>query len=342
MSELTKTKIIISDPTLRDGNHAVKHQLALSDIKAYAEAMDKTGVDIVEVGHGNGLGASSLQLGKSSCLDLEMLRAARNVLKNTKLGVHIIPGFGCIERDLKIAFNEGVNVVRVASHCTEADTTERHINFVREVGLEAFGVLMMTHMASKDILLTESQKMQRYGAQAIILMDSAGSYLMNDVREKISYLVSNLHIPVGFHAHNNLNLAVANSVVAVESGATIIDGTACGFGAGAGNTALEVVVAVLQKIGYKVDIDLYKLLDAIALAQNTFIDSIPTTSDLKLISGLYGVFSGFHSPVKKAASKFNVSAREIFKVLGKHKVIAGQEDLIIEIAQQLAIQKDNN
>jgi len=328
-------KIIISDPTLRDGNHAVKHTLSQDAMRAYARAIDQVGVDIVEVGHGNGLGASSFQVGRAASSDEDMLRAVREELVNTKLGIHIIPGFGRIDKELKLALDVGVDVFRVASHCTEADTTQRHISHLREKESEVFGVLMMSHMATAQQLLDQAKKMLSYGAEAVILMDSAGCFLPSDVKEKVGYLVRELDVPVGFHAHNNLSMAVANSVMAVEVGATLLDATAAGFGAGAGNTPLEVLVSVLKKIGYSINIDTYKLLDAVELAKSQFITELPHISSLSLVSGIYGVFSGFAKPVKLAAEQFGVDPREIFRLLGERQVVAGQEDLIIEIAQEL-------
>jgi len=230
---MANRKILISDPTLRDGNHAVSHQLGMEQIKAYCRAIDVAGVPIVEVGHGNGIGASSLQVGEAALDDKTMLTVARENLKNSKLGVHVIPGFATIERDLKPSMDYGVDVFRIASHCTEADITERHIGFCRSQGKTVFGVLMMSHMADKEILAEEARKMQTYGAEAVILMDSSGNYLPTDVTEKISYLLDNLEIPVGFHAHNNLGMGIANSVAAIQAGASIVDGCARGFGAGA-------------------------------------------------------------------------------------------------------------
>ena len=295
----------------------------------------------MEVGHGNGLGASSLQLGKSLHSDKEVLRVARNCLKNTKLGIHIIPGFGCIDRDLRLGVDEGVDVVRVASHCTEADTTKNHILYARQAGCEVYGVLMMSHMAPAEKLLEEAKKMESYGAQGIIVMDSAGFYLMDDVRRRISLLVENLDISVGFHGHNNMGLAVANSLVAVEAGATIIDGTICGFGAGAGNTPLEIIVAVLKRSKYDININLDKILDAAEAVSQTFVKEYPKVSPLSLVSGLTGVFSGFAKPVEKAANEFNVNSRDIFYELAKMKVVAGQEDLIIEVAKKLSTTETN-
>ncbi|WP_119343418.1 4-hydroxy-2-oxovalerate aldolase [Facilibium subflavum] len=329
-------KIIISDPTLRDGNHAIKHQLSLNEIKKYLELIDKTGVDIIEIGHGNGLGASSLQLGESLVSDKAMLSIARESLSSTKLGIHIIPGFGRLS-DLQLAVDEGVDVIRVASHCTEADTTERYIKFAHNAQKIVFGVLMMSHMTSKESLFNEARKMQDYGAEAIIIMDSAGAYLPEEVYDRIAYLVSHLEIKVGFHGHNNLSMAVSNSIMALKAGATLLDACICGFGAGAGNTALEVLVAVLYKYGYKTSIDFNELLKVVKHASNTFVKQYPMISELSLASGMHGVFSGFAKPVKQAADAFGVSELDIFASLGRKKVIAGQEDLIIEVAQELAI-----
>jgi 4-hydroxy 2-oxovalerate aldolase len=210
--------ILISDPTLRDGNHAIQHKMTEHQIAIYASAADKAGIPIVEVGHGNGLGASSLQVGESLLDDVKMLTIARENLKHSKLGIHVIPGFATINNDLKTAIDLGVDVVRVASHCTEADVTQRHISYVRDHGREAYGVLMMSHMASKEVLAEEAFKMESYGAEAVILMDSAGAYLPSDVTEKVTELKNKLNIPVGFHAHNNLGMGIANSIAAAQAG----------------------------------------------------------------------------------------------------------------------------
>ena len=328
-------QILISDPTLRDGNHAISHQLSAEHIAQYCKAADIAGVPIVEVGHGNGLGASSLQVGLAAIDDFTMLTTARDNLKTSKLAVHVIPGFATIEKDIKPAINYGVDVFRVASHCTEADVTERHINFCRNEGKTVFGVLMMTHMADRFLLAEEATKMQTYGAEAVILMDSAGNYLPSDVVEKVSHLVDALSIPVGFHAHNNLGMAVANSIAAVESGALILDGCARGFGAGAGNTQLEVLIAVLNRMNYTTGVDLYKILDAANLAEKELMKVIPTISSTSIVSGLSGVFSGFLKPVNRISQEFGVDPRDVFFELGKRKVIAGQEDIIIEVVKSL-------
>lgn len=333
-------KILISDSTLRDGNHACGHQLSIEQIAIYAEAADKAGVPIVEVGHGNGLGASSLQVGLSKESDEDMLEMARKHLLKSKLGIHVIPGFATINRDLIKAIDIGVDVIRIASHCTEADITQRHLGYVRERGKEAYGVLMMSHMASAEVLVQEALKMELYGAEGIVIMDSAGAYLPPDVHEKITALVSALKVPIGFHAHNNLGMAVANSLSAVECGAKILDATSRGFGAGAGNTQIEVLIAVLDKMGYSTGIDLYKMLDASDIAEKKIIDKVPVVTSESIVSGLCGVFSGFAKHVTRVSNEYKVDPRDIYRVLGKRKIVGGQEDIIIEVAMELFNKKN--
>lgn len=330
-----KYKIHIHDVSLRDGSHAISHKLDKAQIIAYCKAAEAAGVPSVEVGHGNGLGASSIQVGFSRLSDFEMLTVAREHLNKTKLAIHVMPGIATINKDLAKAIDIGVDLIREAVHCTEADITERHITFAREKGKEVIGGLMMTHMASKEILLEEALKMQSYGAEGVVLYDSAGAYFPHDVQEKISFLVANLNIPVGFHAHNNLGLAIANSITAVESGARIIDGAIRGFGAGAGNSQLEVLVAVFQKLEYETGISLYKILDAAELAQEQILPELPTVKNLSIISGLSGVFSGFAKHVTRVANEYALDPRDIFIELGRRKVVAGQEDLIVEVALDL-------
>lgn len=335
-------KIIISDPTLRDGNHAVRHQLSREQVAAYAKAADAAKIPIVEVGHGNGLGASSMQVGLCKETDEVLLSTARENLTTSKLGIHVIPGFATIKKNLNMALDLGVDVFRIAAHCTEADTTRNHISYVREKGKEVYGVLMMSHMAPIDVLVEEARKMESYGAEGVIIMDSAGAYLPRDVKERISALSAGLNIHVGFHGHNNLGMAVANSLVAAENGATILDGCARGFGAGAGNTQLEVLVAVLEKEGFSTGIGLYKMLDASDLAEREVMPSVPTVSSTSIVSGIAGVFSGFARHVERLSKEYNVDPRDVFFRLGKRKVVAGQEDVILEVALELAKEKGAN
>jgi 4-hydroxy 2-oxovalerate aldolase len=286
-------QLALFDSTLRDGSHAIKHQLSADNIANYCRAVDEAGLYTVIVGHGNGLGASSLQVGLSALSDEKMLSTARQQLKHTRLGVFLIPGFGTIKDNLGPAIDLGVDLVCVASHCTEADVTGQHIDYVRKRGKEAFGVLMMIHRAPKEILLQEAKKMQDYGAMGILLMDSAGASDPNMVKTMVKY-----------HAHNNLGLAICNSLTAVNAGAKIIDGTLRGFGAGAGNCQLEVLVGLLSKLNIKTEADIYKLMDASDQVVAKMMLKPQEIDSVSLISGLAGVFSGFASHVKKAAEKW--------------------------------------
>ncbi len=332
--------VIIHDPTLRDGNHAVRHQLTAEQIAVYAEAADAAGVPVVEVGHGNGLGASSLQVGLSRTDDASMLKAARAKLSRSKLGVFAIPGFATIERDLRPAIEIGADVVRIAAHCTEADITQRHISFVREQGKEVYGTLMMSHMAPDDLLCEECGKLESYGANGVILMDSAGASLPSDIAQRVGAVVKSVGIPVGFHGHNNLGMAIANAIAAVEAGARILDGCSRGFGAGSGNAQLEVLVAVLEKMGYGTGIDLYKVLDLSDIAERHLMTAIPSITPVSIVSGLAGVFSGFAKHVERVAAEYGVDPRDIFFELGRMRVVAGQEDRILDVAQKLKAKRE--
>lgn len=331
-----KANILINDSSLRDGNHAVKHQLTADNIRRYCLAAELAGVPMVEVGHGNGLGASSMLVGQSAIGDDEIFSVARESLTTAKLCTHVIPGFATIKRDLAKAVALGVDVFRVASHVTEADICQRHIEFVRQADRTAIGVLMMSHMAGVRLLVSEASKMASYGAEALVIMDSSGTYFPEDVTERITALRNEINIPVGFHAHNNLGLAIANSRAAVEAGAALLDASIRGFGAGAGNAQLEVLVAVLHRLGYHTGVDLYGILDAAEIAEKEFNPVAPSISPLSIVSGLSGVFSGFAKHVAVAAEDYGVDPRDIFVELGKRRAVAGQESLIVEVAQMLS------
>ncbi|WP_413480943.1 4-hydroxy-2-oxovalerate aldolase [Serratia proteamaculans] len=326
--------ILINDSTLRDGQHAVKHQLTAAQLRSYATAADKTGVAIVEVGHGNGLGASSYQVGRAALSDEAMLATVRESLQNSKMGVFMLPGWGT-SADLSKALACGTDVVRIGTHCTEATLAERHLGWLREQGAEAHAVLMMSHMATPAELAEQAELLVGYGAQAVGIMDSAGSLLPQDVTARIAAMRMQVEVPLIFHAHNNLGMAVANSVAAAQAGAGIIDGCARGFGAGAGNTQLEVLIPVLERLGYNTGIDLYHFLDAADLAARELMVVPPMIDSLGIVSGLAGVFSGFKNPVLNHAGSAGVDARDVFFELGRRQIIAGQEDLIVEVVAEL-------
>jgi 4-hydroxy 2-oxovalerate aldolase len=330
-----KARVLISDPTLRDGNHAIAHQLSVQQIEAYAATAERARIDIIEVGHGNGLGASSSLLGHARESDADMLEAARKHCRNTKLGIHFIPGFGK-NQDLDRAIEIGVDVFRIASHCTEANTTRRYIEKVKSRGLIAYGVLMMAHMADGRMLCAQAALMKRYGADAIILMDSAGASTPKIVQEKVDRLLTEVGIRVGYHAHNNLGLAVANSIVAIESGATIIDGCSKGFGAGAGNTQLETLVAVLELLGYSINTNFKRVVELVRVTEELITNSNPNITCSHIASGLYGLFSGYVPHIERIAKSLGVDQFDLCERLAARKLVAGQEDIILEEAHQLA------
>ncbi len=330
------SKLMIFDSTLRDGNHAVNHQLSAIDIKKYCQAMDGSGVKTIIVGHGNGLGASSLQVGLAALDEKTMLQTAKANLEKTRLGAYMIPGFGTIEDNLKPAITYGVEVFEIGCHCTEADTTREHIEFLRNQAKETYGVLMMTHMASPERLLEECQKMQSYGALGVILMDSAGAFTMEMVKRVISKLYDGLHIRIGFHPHNNMGIAVANAYVAIQEGADIIDGTLRGFGAGAGNCQIEDLVALLEKSGIKTGINFYKILDVSEQVMPEIMRRDMGQDPISIVSGQAGVFSAFRTHVMNAAKTFKVDPRDILVEVGKRKAVGGQEDIVIEVARKLS------
>lgn len=332
-------QMLFFDSTLRDGSHAVGHKLSAENIREYCKQIDSAGLHTVIVGHGNGLGASSLQVGLSAIPDAEMLKSARKELKNTKLGAFLIPGFGTIHDDLEPAIDLGVDLFCVAIHCTEADVTRQHIEYLRKKNRGTYGILMMYHMAPKERLLEEALKMQSYGAQGVILMDSAGASTPEMVAETVSYLAQNIQVKLGFHAHNNLGLAISNSLIAIQNGALIIDGTLRGFGAGAGNCQLEALAGLLSKMGILTGLDLYKMMDVSDNIVSKMMNKPQEISSISLISGIAGVFSGFASHVKKAAERFGVDPRDIFMELGRRKMVAGQEDFIVDVAMYLASKK---
>jgi len=327
-------KVIITDSSLRDGNHSVKHTISLDSIEKYCRFADKANIPIVEVGHGNGLAASSLLIGKSPNTDKEILTTARKNLKNSKLGVHTIPGLSTID-DAKAAIDYGVDVFRVATHCTEATLSKSHIEYLVKTGKEVYGVLMMSALISPRELAEQAKIMDEYGAQAIIIMDSTGTYLPSDVMERISLLDAYTSVPVGFHAHNNLGCAVANSLVAVEAGATYIDACIRGFGAGAGNAPLELLLPVFEKSGIETGIDFKETIKEADRVMDYLVPEAPITTPINVLTGLTKLFSGFEKPIIKASKLYGVEYSSLIFELGNRKLVAGQEDLILEVAQKL-------
>lgn len=326
--------ITINDATLRDGNHAIKHKLSISQIKSYAAGAEAAGVDIIEVGHGNGLGGSSCQLGECDVTDKMMLAAAVSQCTQTKVGIHFIPGLGK-DSDIDDALEVGVEVFRIASHCTEANTTKRYIERVKSSNKTAYGVLMMSHMAENNVLAEQALLLESYGAEGVILMDSAGYSTPCEVTSKVQVLKQCLNVPIGFHAHNNLGLSIANSLAAIDAGATIVDACSKGFGAGAGNTQLEVLVATLEKLNYSIGTCFEKIVPLIELTEESIVPSTPQLSCSHIACGLAGLFSGYTAHVERLSAEHGVNKYKLYSALAARKLVAGQEDLIIEECRKL-------
>lgn len=328
-------KINIVDMTLRDGSHAVGHSFTTEQAVKVASGLDNTGVPFIELSHGDGIAGSSINYGFSKTSEMEMLKAASSVIKNAKLTVLLIPGIGTIE-DLEEARSNGAQVVRVATHVTEADTGIQHIQYAKSKGMMAVGFLMMCHMGSPEKIVEQAKIFADAGADYINVADSAGYMLPSDVRERVSALKNAIDLPIGFHSHNNLGLSVANSLAAIEEGATYIDVTCRGLGAGAGNTQNEVLCAVLNRIGYETGVDLYGIMDFAQNVVEPLMHRPQVIDSSSLILGYAGVYSSFLLHTNRAAKKFNINPRDILVELGKRKMVGGQEDMIVDVAYELS------
>lgn len=328
-------KIRILDTTLRDGMHAMSHQFKPIEMASIAAGLDEANVDTIEVSHGEGLAGSSFQYGFAAASDEEYLQAVSQILNRTKLAILLLPGIGT-KKDLEIAAKYGTKVARIATHVTEADISQQHIQLAKELGMEAMGLLMMAHMVGVEKVVEQAKLMESYGADMVYLMDSAGTMLPLDVQRKVSALKEDLKIPIGFHAHNNLSMAVANSLAAIEVGASSLDGTLRGLGAGSGNAMVEVIVAVLDKLGYETGVDLYKIMDVGEKVLGPMIRRPQLITNESMMLGYAGVYSSFLLHAYRAAERFKVDPRDIIAELGKMKVVGGQEDMIVEVAYELS------
>ncbi|WP_176584455.1 4-hydroxy-2-oxovalerate aldolase [Priestia megaterium] len=330
--------IKITEVSLRDGSHVVKHQFTEAQVKSVTKALDDAGMHYIEVSHGDGLGGSTLQYGKSLVDEMKLIEAAVEEAKQATVAVLLIPGIGTVH-ELKQANSLGAGLVRVATHVTEADVSAQHIEYARKLGMETFGFLMMAHSAPVEKLVEQAKLMESYGAQGVYITDSAGALLPHEVRERVRALRNSLQVEVGFHAHNNLSLAVANTLAAIEEGATRIDGSVRCLGAGAGNTQTEALIAVLNRLGIDVGIDLYKIMD---LAEEVVGPILPGSQEIRkgsLAMGYAGVYSSFLLHAERAAKRFNLDLRDILLELGKRKAVGGQEDMILDVAAELAQRK---
>ncbi|SHE62981.1 4-hydroxy 2-oxovalerate aldolase [Ferrithrix thermotolerans DSM 19514] len=331
-------QITLVDTTLRDGSHAVRHQFNEQNVADLASGLDRAGIPVIEITHGDGLGGSSLQYGRSLLSDEEMISIGVDTVQDSKVAVLLLPGIGT-HVELERALDLGAKVVRVATHCTEADISAQHIEMTKSRGALAVGFLMMAHMLEPDDLAKQAQLMASYGADVVYVTDSAGALLPDMVGARVRALRSALDdaVEIGFHGHNNLGLAVGNSLVAVESGATWIDGAMAGFGAGAGNTATEVVAAALDKAGHEVvGVDIFELMRVAEEKARPLLPSSTTISRSALMLGYAGVYSSFLLHAYRASERFGVDPAEILLELGQRKMVGGQEDMIVDVAIELS------
>ncbi len=331
-------KINIVDTTLRDGSHAVSHSFTQQQVVNIAGGLDKTGVSMIELSHGDGIAGSSINYGMSAVPEMELLRAASKVVKNAKLTVLLLPGIATID-DLKMARENGAVAVRVATHVTEADIAIQHIRSAKDMGMMAVGFLMMVHMADPEKIVEQAKIFQEAGADYVNLADSSGYLLPDDVKARVAALTNALDIPVGFHSHNNLGLSVANSVAAIQEGAEYIDVTCRGLGAGAGNTQNEVLCAVLSRMGYDTGMDLYGIQDVAENIVEPIMHRPQVIRTDSMMLGYAGVYSSFLLHTRRAAEKFGLNPRDILVELGRRGMVGGQEDMIVDVAYQMSQNK---
>jgi len=327
-------KVTLVDSSLRDGMHSVAHQFSAEYVAQVAAALEAAHVPVLEVSHGDGLGGSSIQYGWAAASDEALVRAAAEAVSETEIAVLLLPGIGTL-RQLQHARSVGATVARVATHCTEADIAEQHIRWAREEGMRTVGFLMMSHMLEPSLLAEQAQLMESYGAEVVYVVDSAGALVPGTASARVAALRNSLECEVGFHAHNNLGCGVGNALAAVDAGASWLDGSLRGLGAGAGNAQLEVLAAALERSGHETGIDLFALMDT---AEEVVAPAIPepqTIDRTALVIGYAGVYSSFLLHARRASEKFDVDTREILLELGRRRIVGGQEDMIIEVAAEL-------
>jgi 4-hydroxy 2-oxovalerate aldolase len=328
----------LTDSTLRDGSHAVAHQYTLSQVTGIVAGLDAAGVPVIEVSHGDGLGGSSFNYGFSGTDEMKLITRAVETAKQARIACLLLPGIGTAE-DLKAIHDVGVSIARIATHCTEADIAEQHIGTAKQLGMEAVGFLMMSHMITPEELLAQARLMQDAGADVVYCVDSAGALTIPGARARISALVDGLDVAVGMHAHENLSLSVALSLAALDAGATHIDGCTAGAGAGAGNCPTETFVAVCEKMGIETGVETLALMDVAEEVVRPALRRPQVVDRAALTLGFAGVYGSFMLHSEQAARRYGVSQAEILLELGRRKAVGGQEDMIIDVALELAARK---
>jgi 4-hydroxy-2-oxovalerate/4-hydroxy-2-oxohexanoate aldolase len=336
--DLSGKNVVLHDMSLRDGMHAKQHQITVDEMVVVAKAMDEAGMPMIEVTHGDGLGGASVNYGFPANSDEEYLTAVCKEMKNTKVSALLLPGIGTIDH-LKMAVDCGISTIRVATHCTEADVSEQHIQAATKVdNLDTVGFLMMAHMIEPEELVIQLKLMESYGANCVYITDSAGYMLPDDVSARIGLARAELNpaTELGFHGHHNMAMGIANSLAAIEAGANRIDGSIAGLGAGAGNTPLEVLVAVLDRMGVDSGVDLFKAMDIAEDLIVPMMDHLVRVDRDALTLGYAGVYSSFLLFAKRSAEKYNLSSRDILMELGRRRTVGGQEDMIEDLALDMA------
>ena len=338
--DLKGKKVTVHDMTLRDGMHPKRHQMTLEQLRNVAVGLDEAGVPLIEVTHGDGLGGSSVNYGFPAHSDEEYLSTVIPLMKNAKVSALLLPGIGTVDH-LRMAKDLGVHTIRVATHCTEADVSEQHISMARQWGMDTVGFLMMAHMNTPEGLVTQAKLMESYGANCIYVTDSAGYMLPDDVKVRLEAVRAALkpETELGFHGHHNLAMGIANSLAAVEAGANRIDAAAAGLGAGAGNTPMEVFIAVCDRMGIETGVDVFKIQDVAEDIVVPMMDHIIRVDRDSLTLGYAGVYSSFLLFAKRAEKKYGIPAREILVELGRRGMVGGQEDMIEDTAMTLAKQR---
>jgi len=336
--DLKGKKITVHDMSLRDGMHPKQHQITVDQMVTIARAMDEAGIPLIEVTHGDGLGGASVNYGFPANTDQEYLSAVCSVVKNTRVSALLLPGIGTVDH-LKMAVDCGIGTIRVATHCSEADVSEQHLTMASKIdGLDVVGFLMMAHMISPEALVEQLKMMEDFGANCVYITDSAGYMLPDDVSARVALAREKLNpnTEIGFHGHHNLGMGIANSLAAVAAGANRIDGSLAGLGAGAGNTPLEVFLAVCDRMGVETGVDLFKAMDVAEDLIVPLMDHIVRVDRDSLTLGWAGVYSSFLLFAKRAAAKYNLSARDILVELGRRRTVGGQEDMIEDLALDMA------